>query len=156
MKNKEAVHLDAMYAAIASYESDEDDIYGTSHVLLFDVMSNYSYIGKNNYSKNFKHKSTIQGARPTIIETTDIICNGILYQSSAYIDLTLKNCRTRYTQSSEDQPNSVIQGRFYIINDDYDATIGRIDFEGTNSFKNELEDNFIVTTRWTRNSVFFC
>ena len=51
MKNNEAVHLDAMYAAIESYESDDDDIYGTSYMLLFDVMSNYSYIGKKNYIK---------------------------------------------------------------------------------------------------------
>ena len=57
------------------------------------------------------------------------------YQSSSYIDLTLKNLKTRNPQSSDHRPNSVIQGGFYIIQDDYDATIGRMDFEGTNCFK---------------------
>ena len=82
MKSKETVHLDAMYVAIESYESEDDDNYGKSHVLLFDVMSNYSYIGRRNYSNYYKHKTTIGGAKPTPIKTIDIICNGISYQTS--------------------------------------------------------------------------
>ena len=66
MKSKEAAHLDAMYAAIESYESDKDDIYGKSQVLLFDVMSNYSYKGRKNYNMNFKHKTTIKGQNPRL------------------------------------------------------------------------------------------
>ena len=81
MKSKEAAHLDAMYVAIESYESDEDDIYGKSHMLLFEVKSNYSYIGRKNYNMSFKHKTTIKGAKTTPISAIDIICNGNSYQS---------------------------------------------------------------------------
>ena len=156
MDKDDAVHMNLMYTAIENWESDEDDIYGRSATLYFDNTSTFSYIGKRNYKEWYKHKTTIKNAKPTKIEPKEIICCGNLYTTLAYIDLTIKNLKTRYPQSNYINPNSVIQGRFYIIDADYDATFECMDFEGTNSFKFELDENLISTTRNTKNSVFFC
>ena len=78
MKDKEAVHMNLMYSAI---ESCDDGIYGRRHTMYFDPTSTISYIGIKNYKEWYKHKTTIQCAKPTIITVKEIVCHGKLYST---------------------------------------------------------------------------
>ena len=148
MKDNEH-YMNLMYATIEKSETEDNDLYGKSNTLLFDITSRLSYIGINNYKKNYKHKNITKTI--TKIPMKEIICDGVLYETIAYVDLTLTNLSSQGLYAK-----TKVQGRFYLIMENCDAVLGTIDLEGTNCFNLELENNIIFTTRETIKSYFFC
>ena len=142
-------YMNLMYATVERFDSEDNDLYGKSNSLLFDITSRLSYIGINNYKKYYKHKNITK--KITKIPVKEIVCDGVLYETIAYVDLTLTNLNSQKLYAK-----TKVQGRFYLIMEDCDAVLGTIDLEGTNCFNLELDNNLIFTTRERVQSYFFC